>query len=897
MARLGRSFPSHPQAGRPRQARAANLLQGTASIAGVGTLTGTGVRRHTATGSIAGAGTVTAAGVVRKLGTSSVAGTGTVSSSGVSRTLGQGTVTAVGSVTAAAIRRAVGSASVAASSDVHGSWRQRGQAQLAGLGTVTAAGVVHYLVQGSAAVTAAGAVSGGGARRQNGTGAVSGYMAAVGYGIRTAKATGAIAAAGSVAGTGTIKRAGQAAASGVGSVTAGGVRRKLGQVTVPGGGVLSATGRYKRVGRATVAGVATVLGQGQTAERLPVSSWQNPRRPAMTGKLAPIAEALDSLEKYLRRPVMPNGFVIGDTQSGDPTLSTWIDLSQINTNYTLIDTVAPGGVANLTLTGYVTSILAKWDAPADTDIVGYEVQVASDSGFTSIVQTREAGGTNCLVSNLSYDIDYYVRVRAVDTSNNVGPWSATVSGQASRVNGGADIVSGSITTDKLQANSVTAGKVAAMYLEAGKYIRSTTYTAGSVGWSIDANGNAEFQNATIRGHLQTATLDTSHTLSVSGTIQSSTYSSTAGWKIDNAGNAIFRTATISGTLETTKLTSGNTLTIEGNLSVTGTAQSALFDGTNGWKLTNAGDAIFRTATIRITGASTVATGGSVTSSSGSATPGAASGWQMLPDGTAVFNSVFVKGTLSASDIIGGTVKTDTLTVKSAVQSENYNATTHVGWKIDGAGNAEFNNLLVRGSSWTGGTLSSAAISAGSISGASITAGSITGATISGNTISGGTIDGTTITGSTVQAAPSSSSSARVALETASIATLKFYTGVGTEYASVVAQGDRLGITSPNASGTASYIDLYGSADSAYGTSEIVVGASRTTILTDLYAGGSLYASSNVKGANVIATTAFEDNGGAAAKLRELNGGTVKFQYSGGHFYIEANNSGTWVQID
>jgi hypothetical protein len=62
-----------------------------------------------------------------------------------------------------------------------------------------------------------------------------------------------------------------------------------------------------------------------------------------------------------------------------------------------------------------------------------------------------------------------------------------------------EIADDSISTPKLQANSVVATKLAAISLEVGTYIRSTSYTPGVTGWAIDADGDAEFNNVFVRG--------------------------------------------------------------------------------------------------------------------------------------------------------------------------------------------------------------------------------------------------------------------------------------------------------------------------------------------------------------------------------------------------------------
>jgi len=69
------------------------------------------------------------------------------------------------------------------------------------------------------------------------------------------------------------------------------------------------------------------------------------------------------------------------------------------------------------------------------------------------------------------------------------------------------------------------------------------YTAGSAGWQIKGDGNAEFNNVTIRGTLATCTISSGNTITVIGNLESNTYSGgVSGWKLFGGdGSAIFRT--------------------------------------------------------------------------------------------------------------------------------------------------------------------------------------------------------------------------------------------------------------------------------------------------------------------------------------------------------------------
>lgn len=56
-----------------------------------------------------------------------------------------------------------------------------------------------------------------------------------------------------------------------------------------------------------------------------------------------------------------------------------------------------------------------------------------------------------------------------------------------------------LAVDDAKIASLSAGKLTAGSIAVGEYIQSTGYVAGSAGWRIDGNGNAELSNATVRG--------------------------------------------------------------------------------------------------------------------------------------------------------------------------------------------------------------------------------------------------------------------------------------------------------------------------------------------------------------------------------------------------------------
>lgn len=97
---------------------------------------------------------------------------------------------------------------------------------------------------------------------------------------------------------------------------------------------------------------------------------------------------------------------------------------------------------------------------------------------------------------------------------------------------GADITAATISGDRMIANTITAGEIqagaigaselAAVNIEVGKFIRSTTFVSGSSGWSIDADGTAEFDDVIVRGTIQASSIEGNVTLGTGGVFRTAT---------------------------------------------------------------------------------------------------------------------------------------------------------------------------------------------------------------------------------------------------------------------------------------------------------------------------------------------------------------------------------------
>jgi hypothetical protein len=91
------------------------------------------------------------------------------------------------------------------------------------------------------------------------------------------------------------------------------------------------------------------------------------------------------------------------------------------------DTTSPPQPTALTAVPGRTQVTLTWNAPVETDDVNNYQVWRSSSATTGFAQAGTPTGTTFTVGSLSRRTTYYFRVRAVDTSGNIGPFSATVS--------------------------------------------------------------------------------------------------------------------------------------------------------------------------------------------------------------------------------------------------------------------------------------------------------------------------------------------------------------------------------------------------------------------------------------------------------------------------------------
>lgn len=98
---------------------------------------------------------------------------------------------------------------------------------------------------------------------------------------------------------------------------------------------------------------------------------------------------------------------------------------------TLADTIPPEQVTGVTATSAIETAFVEWLPVEARDVARggtYEVELYTDAGLTAFLSgVSVAGGTTfATIAGMVAGTQVWIRVRAVDVSNNAGPWSSTV---------------------------------------------------------------------------------------------------------------------------------------------------------------------------------------------------------------------------------------------------------------------------------------------------------------------------------------------------------------------------------------------------------------------------------------------------------------------------------------
>jgi hypothetical protein len=397
-----------------------------------------------------------------------------------------------------------------------------------------------------------------------------------------------------------------------------------------------------------------------------------------------------------------------------------------------LTSAAPGTPAGLTVTGAIGALLISWNSLLDADVKWnrgyYQVQVATDAGFTNIVRAVDVAATSTVVSGLTTGTTYHVRVRAVDYVGTVGSYSSTVTGAPIAVTlpdttgvQGVPIVgalpslpsgtypvgsvvslttdgkvyrnvsnvwtaavptvdlTGTITTAQIAANAVTAAQIANNTITAGQ-IANATITATQVA------------NATLTGtQIAAATIAAGNI--VSGTITTTqiaastiTGSNIAGSTITGSNIAATTIAAgniVSGTITATQIAS-NTLTANEIAANAITSSELAANAVIAGKIAAGIITATEIAGSTITGAKIAAT--TITAANIAA--------------NTITAAQIAASTITTTELAANSVTATELAALNLAVGKYIGSTTYVagstGWQINADGTAEFNNVIVRG---------------------------------------------------------------------------------------------------------------------------------------------------------------------------------------------------------
>jgi hypothetical protein len=325
-----------------------------------------------------------------------------------------------------------------------------------------------------------------------------------------------------------------------------------------------------------------------------------------------------------------------------------------------------------------------------------------------------------LVEMVDPDIQFPVPVKLDDTIGDIQDIGGTLAGLVEGPISSTTIANDAIESPMIAANAVVASKVAAMNIEAGKYVRSTSYVADTAGWSIEAGGFAEFQNVKVRGDIVGGTIDIG----------------TDAFQVDTSGNmwmgnALFASAPFSVS-STGDLVAASVEITGGTIDIESAAGSEFHVDVQGnmWL----GNSTFAGAPFSVSNT------GDLTASSVNITGGTISGGTV---GSGITASNITTGTLSADRIAAnsisvakltaGTFGTHIMTLANSASSriQSNDGTSMI---IRGNGTAVFTNISV-----TGGSVGGSASVDGGIVTSGISATNVTAGTLSANRIAADSI--------------------------------------------------------------------------------------------------------------------------------------------------------------
>jgi hypothetical protein len=225
------------------------------------------------------------------------------------------------------------------------------------------------------------------------------------------------------------------------------------------------------------------------------------------------------------------------------------------------DTTIPDAISNLALYASFENVMFVFDFSNDLDIDKYEYELYDNGAGTGTATSTGFSSANVFTVAVPNSTDtvaktYWGRVRSVDTTGNLGPWTALTQTDQSTPLIDSQYIS-SLTASKITAGTIGAQTItlsgANSILKSNNYAAANT-TFGGTGWKISGDGKAVFNDASIRSSLdigedQGTSDATSFHVDSNGNMWSgsnSTSFSIAPFRVTNTGDVTANSLTLTG---------------------------------------------------------------------------------------------------------------------------------------------------------------------------------------------------------------------------------------------------------------------------------------------------------------------------------------------------------------
>ena len=182
--------------------------------------------------------------------------------------------------------------------------------------------------------------------------------------------------------------------------------------------------------------------------------------------------------------------------------------------------------------------------------------------LSNVFTVAVENSTTTSSSTTTSPISYYGAIRPIDTSANLGPWTLITKTSTDTPLIDQQFI-GSLTAAKITTGTLGAAEITLN--GANSIIKSSNYSAGSLGWKITGLGDAEFNDLTVRTALDIGGSDaSSFHVDVNGNLWlgASTYGS-APFKVSNTGALTATGANISGAITATSGSFTGKITVPG----------------------------------------------------------------------------------------------------------------------------------------------------------------------------------------------------------------------------------------------------------------------------------------------------------------------------------------------